>query len=79
MASQMSAGAGSTRGPWIIAGAILLAAILVVGTLLYFRAQDQRCAEWQAEVRNIAEITGLPTGSAASALEDEQPARCAAP
>lgn len=42
----------SNRDPWIIAGAILLAAVLIVGTLLIFRAQDkdQRCEELRAKV-----------------------------
>lgn len=30
------------RQAWIIAGAILVAAVLVVGALLFFRAQDRQ-------------------------------------
>jgi hypothetical protein len=40
-----------TKGAWSIAGAILLAAVLVVGAFAFFRHQDQTCAEWQAEYR----------------------------
>ena len=43
---------GGNRGPWIIAGAILVAAVLVVGVMVYFRAQDQerRCDELEAQM-----------------------------
>lgn len=47
--------AESNRGPWIIAGAILLAAALGVGAFFYARAQDQTCAEWQASFRAKAQ------------------------
>lgn len=71
------------RGPWIIAAAILLAAGLVVGFLVYQDRQDQRCQEWQALVRDVAEATDLPTYQLAPLFdgdeEDPRPSGCPNP
>lgn len=41
------------RGSWIIAGAILLAAVMVVAVLLFQRSKDDACKNWQAEVQEM--------------------------
>lgn len=49
-----------SSGPWIIAGAIILAAVLIVGALVYFRSQDSesRCAELRAEMSTTDDVLG---------------------
>ena len=41
------------RGPWIVAGAIVLAAIIVVGALVLLK--DDPCGAWQKDVRDVVE------------------------
>lgn len=75
--------ADTNRGPWIIAGAIVIAAVLVVGALLYMRQQDQKreeeCRAWQAEVAELAGVTELGRGVVAGAAEDDRPEGCPIP
>ena len=81
------------RGPWIIAGAIVLAAVMVVAVMLLQRAQEDACKNWQAEVQEMQAL--LPRGysstspdfmgpewsaaDAATQVETERPDGCALP
>lgn len=69
--------AESSKGPWIIAAAIVLAAALVVGAWASFRSQDQSCAEWQATFRTEAQ-TFVADASESIAEVEERKAELAA-
>ncbi len=55
--------AEANRGPWIIAGAIVLAVAVAVGAFVYMKGQDrereEECRAWQAKVAQIAAVTEL--------------------
>ncbi len=44
------------RQAWIIAGAILVAAGLIVGVMVNMRAKDDACRAWQAQVQQMANL-----------------------
>lgn len=70
------------RGPWIIAAAILLAAGLIVGYLVYQDRQDSKCSEWQAAITANARDYQLTTDQVLSLLdegEDHRPEGCPDP
>jgi hypothetical protein len=60
------------RGPWIIAGAIMLAALIIVGYLVYQNRQNQNCEEWQAFVRALKDETGLSMFQVVNIIEDSE-------
>lgn len=67
----------SNRGAWIIGGAILIAAAAIIIVMLTTRASDRECEEWQANIREVVEISGVP----ASAFGDDEkrPGGCPLP
>ncbi len=60
------------RGPWIIASAILLAALLIAGVLIYQNRQD-RCEELRDR---LAELDPVADTLALLEAEEEYAERC---
>lgn len=68
----------STKGAWVIAAAIVLAAALLVGFQVYTRKQDQRCQEWQSGMRRVSEILDEPISETVQ-QSDSRPDGCPDP
>lgn len=76
MADEQLPQGPSNRGPWIIAGAIVLAALIAVGGYVLFRPDPppDPCAGWQ---RDIKSATDAWLESAEGADEDTTEAEAA--
>lgn len=79
MNEQSNQSRPQNRGPWIIAGAILVATALVVGVLLFQRSKDDACKRWQAEVQDMAVAYGGDLSIAAVFVATERPDACPLP
>lgn len=77
--------ANNNRSAWIIAGAIITAAIILLGGWYLIGASDRACESWQDRVVSLAQREyfmfgpGLGENLAASDLENDRPENCPIP
>ena len=71
----------SNQSAWIIAGAILLAAVLIVAAMVYLRIQDRdACAHWQETYRSaVRQGEDHSSDRVAETLYASKPEGCAVP